>query len=1059
MKLHYTIRSIQQYIVVACCLLAAYANAQDKPIKIGDEVSVDVSTSHPYNALGNQQVVFQKEFYREEASYIKLHFKNFDLASGDYVELSSPGSTTTPVIYKEKGKEIDGGITQISDFWSQAILAEKVILKLHSNSFSSNYGFDIDIVAYGYPQALIEQTVFESICGNDDKEDVECYNGTEMYEKAKSVCKLILNGSSLCTGWLLGDEGHVMTNNHCIGSAAVARNTDFIFNYQRSSCGGSNAPSNTVAQTSTFLCTDDNLDYTLVKLPVNPTNQYGFLSLRSTRPQVGERIYIPQHPGGRRKALAVNDDQSSDGLARVRSNGQRVGYQADTEGGSSGSPVLSFDDNLVVALHNTGGCNNGGNRCDLIIADMGSCMPNNGVDNPGITAKMSVSTTKSCDGIITFSNVSSSSTNQNWDFGDGNKSILKNPTHTYQLPGTYTVKLMITNDKGKTAETSQTVNVLQLDPPSVLGAFTCGNGSADLVASGNGGVYNWYDAETGGNLLTTGKTYTTPSLSSNTTFYVEEVEDISVQKVGPADNSFAGGGNHTSEGFGLLFDATKPFTLKTVKVYAEGAGVREIAVTAGVDGDVVASKSVNLANGENRVELDFNIPAGTNHFIRVLGSNVNLYRNNENISYPYSINGLVSIKASNASTPGDFYYYFYDWEVEEKKCASARGAVEVEVREEIALPNVEDESICSGESAVLNATGSGGQLSWYETAEGGIAIATGNELVTTSLLEDETYYVSETALSAEKKVGPENNTLAPGGIHESQGFGLLFDVLAPLTIKSVKMYASGAGMREVAITDGVEGDVLMSKEVSMVDGEQRVDLDFSVPVGSDYFMRIINTDVNLYRNNEEIGYPFSVENAIVIKSSNASDPDKFYYYFYDWVIQESGCSSKRAAATVEVDEVPVPEVDVSGNVLEAPAGYTYQWYQGSEPINGATSQSYTPAENGNYRVEITNGNGCSKFSESVSIVISSIGEVIYSSRISLYPNPVSETLSLEVSSTNNKMAKLIIYNSVGQPVLEDQVVLSENLSKTINVSHLAEGVYHLTLTNDQINLAEQFNVQ
>ncbi len=47
----------------------------------------------------------------------------------------------------------------------------------------------------------------------------------------------------------------------------------------------------------------------------------------------------------------------------------------------------------------------------------------------------------------------------------------------------------------------------------------CGNGYFTLTASGNA-QYKWYDAETGGNLLQTGDTYTTPWLSETTSYYV-----------------------------------------------------------------------------------------------------------------------------------------------------------------------------------------------------------------------------------------------------------------------------------------------------------------------------------------------------------------------------------------------------------------------------------------------------------------------------------------------------------------------------------------------------------
>ena len=43
-----------------------------------------------------------------------------------------------------------------------------------------------------------------------------------------------------------------------------------------------------------------------------------------------------------------------------------VSYYCDTEGGSSGSPVLSRKTDKVIALHHFGGCPNSGVRIDLI---------------------------------------------------------------------------------------------------------------------------------------------------------------------------------------------------------------------------------------------------------------------------------------------------------------------------------------------------------------------------------------------------------------------------------------------------------------------------------------------------------------------------------------------------------------------------------------------------------------------------------------------------------------------------------------------------------------------
>jgi gliding motility-associated-like protein len=49
----------------------------------------------------------------------------------------------------------------------------------------------------------------------------------------------------------------------------------------------------------------------------------------------------------------------------------------------------------------------------------------------------------------------------------------------------------------------------------------CDSGSFTLTATANAGTIKWYDAATGGNLLGTGTTYTTPPIHTTTTYYVD----------------------------------------------------------------------------------------------------------------------------------------------------------------------------------------------------------------------------------------------------------------------------------------------------------------------------------------------------------------------------------------------------------------------------------------------------------------------------------------------------------------------------------------------------------
>lgn len=146
-------------------------------------------------------------------------------------------------------------------------------------------------------------------------------------------------------------------------------------------------PGQIEATSTTLVKVNSNLDYALVKLPTNVVNTYGFLQLRESGAQQNERIYIPQHPAAWGKKVALFSDSPNDagGVARVFSltrprcggTGNDIGYYADTQEGSSGSPVIGYNDNLVVALHHYANCPNRGVPIQEIITDLGNDLPTN----------------------------------------------------------------------------------------------------------------------------------------------------------------------------------------------------------------------------------------------------------------------------------------------------------------------------------------------------------------------------------------------------------------------------------------------------------------------------------------------------------------------------------------------------------------------------------------------------------------------------------------------------------------------------------------------------------
>src|SRR5262249_3175661 len=160
---------------------------------------------------------------------------------------------------------------------------------------------------------------------------------------------------------------------HCFTTSADAYNTEVWFNYECAVCGGFATLAPTKVWGDKVLSTDHTLDYTLFTVEnFNTIKQFRYLTIDPAGAKPGEPLYIPQHPDGDPTEIAMASDGDRGGACIVkdaRADGYGtatdVSYYCDTQGGSSGSPVISRGTNKVIALHHFGGCPNSGVRLDL----------------------------------------------------------------------------------------------------------------------------------------------------------------------------------------------------------------------------------------------------------------------------------------------------------------------------------------------------------------------------------------------------------------------------------------------------------------------------------------------------------------------------------------------------------------------------------------------------------------------------------------------------------------------------------------------------------------------
>jgi hypothetical protein len=181
-------------------------------------------------------------------------------------------------------------------------------------------------------------------------------DGTAERANSRSVGYLSLPAAGTrCTGFLIAPDV-LMTNEHCVRSASGAQGARAWFAYETG--GPQNDPG---YDCSTFLGNDAGLDFALLRCAGNPGDVHGVVSLSSRTMARDASIYvIHQNCDYYNEPGCAPTKKYSPG--RITQTTNELGHDADTLGGSSGSPVFSSNTHDVVGLHHVGLGNDGRGR-------------------------------------------------------------------------------------------------------------------------------------------------------------------------------------------------------------------------------------------------------------------------------------------------------------------------------------------------------------------------------------------------------------------------------------------------------------------------------------------------------------------------------------------------------------------------------------------------------------------------------------------------------------------------------------------------------------------------
>jgi hypothetical protein len=163
-----------------------------------------------------------------------------------------------------------------------------------------------------------------------------------------------------------------------------------------------------------------------------------------------------------------------------------------------------------------------------------------------------------------------------------------------------------------------------------------------------------------------------------------------------------------------------------------------------------------------------------------------------------------------------------------------------------------------------------------------------------------------------------------------------------------------------------------------------------------------------------------------------------------------GCYS---FVTTNINVFPALDLTIvqDGNTLTVnQTGAAYQWVDCNmkgQPIDGATSQSFTPTASGIYAVQLTTVD-CVEYSECISVSLGNVSiENNEQQLVNLYPNPANNVIHVELKD----FAKIQILSVSGQVLMD----LDAAQTYQVDLTSLSQGVYFVRVNNETLRFVKQ----
>ncbi|MEA3494668.1 MAG: M4 family metallopeptidase [Bacteroidota bacterium] len=674
-----------------------------------------------------------------------------------------------------------------------------------------------------------------------------------------------------------------------------------------------------------------------------------------------------------------------------------------------------------------------------------------GVGTKGKIGKFYTPLTDTCTVPFTvkFTNLSDAFTSYSWDFGDGKTSNDKNPVHIYTTYGSFDVQLIASSVCSTDSITRK--SYITIDSNILCPHFMSNTTTPITFTDCSGRLYDDGGTENYSCNLESVATIAPPNASSVTlnfvSFHYEGECDCDwiyiydgASDASPLIGKYSGtqlpeGGTIRSTGPAITIkQSTDPMLTYSGFELTWQCSNPDMAPVS----DFIIDKNESCKQAINFTDMSFNNPSS---WLWKFGDGT--ASTLQNPSHIYDKKGIYSVKLIATNSNGSDSIIKNDLIT-------------------ITKPNVpftKNGSNCGTGKVTLLSSGTG-TLRWFENESTNNVLFEGDTFITPQITQTTEYYIEDVTGGIEHHTGIENKNLSSGGYYSNTNYhALVFNCFKDVKLKTVKVYADGDGNRTIQLKAD-DGTILDDTTMYINDGEQLITLNFDIPTATNLELGC-QPVANFYRNNGGITYPIEIEGILSIHKTTATDQgfNGYYYFFYDWVIETSECSSNRTKITAYINSSP-PDADFNFSINDSRVSFTnissdavnYIWdfNDGNyDSINTSPVHIYTTT--GDYDVKLLAENGCGFDSTTKTInITSSIEDANIIDNLNIYPNPANNKLNISFETINSEDVSIQFINILGKTFITKKIKGKINNHKTeIDISNLPKGIYFIKIKNKE----------